>query len=120
MREFVLNAEDKLANARAAFDYLLFLLDVVEGHGKEWKMDNGELKMIGNASRIRPYFVRGSALSIINFPLSIIHYFQYLSPRSPVGSPGCHSEGQRRSVRSAFRTRKVSSTLRPTFTWLTT
>ena len=49
-----------------------FLLDVVERHGKEWKMDNGELKMIGNALRIRPYIVQGSAFSILNFPLSII------------------------------------------------
>jgi hypothetical protein len=50
-------------------------------------------------------------------PFSI---FQYFSFKSAVGSPGFQPAGQSLSERNAFRTRKVSSTLRPTLLWLTT
>jgi hypothetical protein len=44
-------------------------------HGKEWKMDNGELKMIGN---LLVMFVASSS-RCFHFPFSIFHYLQYLS-----------------------------------------
>src|SRR5262249_60828404 len=69
----VLNSENKLAYASAAFDELFLLFDV---------------------------------------PQTPTH--QYFRARSPVGSPGRQSDGQRRSERKALRTRSVSSTLRPT------
>src|SRR5215813_1387722 len=70
----VLNSENKLAYASAAFDELFLLFDGPESHSH-----------------------------------------QYFRARSPVGSPGRQSDGQRRSERKALRTRSVSSTLRPTF-----
>ena len=64
---------------------------------------------------LEPMLVPESAKSLFSFGRRS-SVDQYLSATSPVASPGCQSEGQRRSVRSAFNTRRVSSTLRPTLT----